>query len=85
MVNISRAENGLQNAWKYLTESTAVATGKDLGSMSEEEKIQMLKDNYGEDIIDSKALEFLKNLTEKNHQDLKALKDNHKAFFYSQT
>ena len=49
-------------AWKYLTESTAVATGKDLGSMSEEEKIQMLKDNYGEDIIDSKALEFLNEL-----------------------
>ena len=68
-------------AWKYLTESTAVATGKDLGSMSEEEKIQMLKDNYGEDIIDSKALEFLKNLTEKIETTEKATEELNKALF----
>ena len=50
-------------AWKYLTESTAVATGKDLDSMSDEEKLQMLRDNYGADIISSQALVFLNSLT----------------------
>ena len=68
-------------AWKYLTESTAVATGKDLGSMSEEEKIQMLKDNYGEDIIDSKALEFLNELTKKLKTTEKATKNLNEALF----
>ena len=68
-------------AWKYLTESTAVATGKDLGSMSEEEKIQMLKDNYGEDIIDSKALEFLNELTKKLKTTEKATENLNEALF----
>lgn len=68
-------------AWKYLTESTSVATGKDLGSMSEKEKLQMLKDNYGEDIIDSKALEFLNELTKKLKTPEKATKNLNEALF----
>ena len=48
----------------YLLNSTAEATGQDLDKMTAEEKEQMLKSQFGEDIMSSGALEFLLSLSD---------------------
>ena len=50
-------------AWDYLTQSTAVATGQDLSVMTKDEQLNMLKEQFGEDIFSSQALDFLNQLT----------------------
>ena len=47
----------------YLLNSTATATGQDLNKMTEEEKIAMLQEQFGEDIMTSESLSFLKKLS----------------------
>ena len=47
----------------YLLNSTATATGRDLNKMTEEEKIAMLQEQFGEDIMTSESLSFLKKLS----------------------
>ena len=63
----------------YLLNSTATATGQDLNKMTEEEKIAMLQEQFGEDIMTSEALSFLKILSNKTKTAEDAtnyLKDN---------
>ena len=63
----------------YLLDSTAVATGQDLNKMTEEEKIAMLQEQFGEDIMTSEALSFLNILSDNTKTAKDAtnyLKDN---------
>ena len=48
----------------YLLSSTAEATGQNLDKMTDKEKEQMLKSQFGEDIMSSGALEFLLSLSD---------------------